>query len=253
MKDEPENKKNKEIDNMAPDKEQRDRMWDHIESKIDAQSDSKSVSESVSNGTQTEQKHVRHRMITLRQLTAIAAIFVLAVTGITMHYGRTIGGTDVPMASGYVYAAENRVTGMTPQEILVFTGGPASNNNENEVYAPQIYYLDNSRLVFGNGYGLIIYDRTEDKVEGLIDLQAICSAYYNCDTVKTHITVKDNKIVVYNTKGDYTDYGMPDEESGRDTTETAWGFYHIYDLSDLPGKAEFIKCSESGEFNTSLK
>lgn len=255
------------IDKLAPDKEQRDRMWDHIESKLDTASGSGDLQRKQQNVeskidlasgfdvTQTKKQHVHRKRFTIKQLAAIAAVLVLAVTGITMRHGAIgaidgIGVTDIPAASGYVYAAENRVTNMTPHEILVFTGDPASNYGENEVYAPAIYYLDSSRLIFGNGYGLIIYDRTNNKVEGLIDLQAICSAYYNCDTVKTHITVNNNKLVIYNTKGDYTNYGMSDEESGRDTTEAAWGYYHIYDLNVIPGKTEFIECSESGKFDT---
>ena len=237
------------IDDMAPDQNQRDRIWNHIEEKMNEETDRADLNTNTSTNTK---KYTKRKSVMWKRITAVAAAFILLATGITVR-NRTIDSIDVPQASGYVYAAEARVTDMTPEEILVFAGDPVSNNGESEVYAPAIYYLDGSMLVFGNGYGLVIYDRMNSKVEGLIDLQAICSSYYNCDTVKTHITVKDGKLTVYNTKGDYTDYGMPDEESGRDTTETAWGFYHIYDLSDLPGKAEFIKCSESGEFNTSLK
>ena len=240
------------IDDMAPDQKQRDRIWDCIEEKMDVEADQADLSTNTSTGTSADtntKKYTKRRSVMWKRLTAIAAAFALVATGITVHNG-AIDSTDIPQAAGYVYAAEARVTDMTPKEILVFTGDPASNNRENEVYAPAIYYLDESMLVFGNGYGLVIYDRVNNKVEGLIDLQAICSSYYNCDTVKTHITVKDGKLTVYNTKGDYTDYGMPDEESGRDTTETAWGYYHIYDLSDLPGSTEFIECSESGEFET---
>ena len=229
------------IDRMAPDREQRGRIWDHIEAKIDSAGGSDSM--------HTEKLHVRKRRITINRITAIAAALVLAVTGVTMHY-RVNDNVDVPAAIGYVYAAENRITDMTPHEILVLAGDPTSNDGENEVYAPQIYYLDSSRLIFGNAYGLVIYDRVNKKTEGLIDLQAICSAYYNCDTVKTHVTVNDDRLVIYNTKGDYTNYGLSDEESGRDTTENAWGYYHIYDLGALPGDASFAECTESGEFDT---
>ena len=234
------------IDDMAPDQNQRDRIWNHIEEKMNEETDRADLNTNTSTNTKN---YTKRKSVMWKRITAVAAAFILLATGITVR-NRTIDSIDVPQASGYVYAAEARVTDMTPEEILVFAGDPVSNNGESEVYAPAIYYLDGSMLVFGNGYGLVIYDRMNSKVEGLIDLQAICSSYYNCDTVKTHITVKDGKLTVYNTKGDYTDYGMPDEESGRDTTETAWGFYHIYDLSDLPGKAEFIECSESGEFDT---
>lgn len=228
------------IDNMAPTQEQRDRMWAHIESKMDAADDSAVTRVKVS---------ARRRRFPIRRLTAIAAALVLVVTGVTMHFGST-GDSNVPLAAGYVYAAENRLTALTPHEVLALTGDPASNFSEGEVYAPAIYYLDSSRLIFGNSYGLVIYDRANRKVEGLIDLQAICSAYYHCDSVKTHITVSGDDLIIYNTKGDYSDYGMSDEESGRDTTEDAWGYYHIYDLSALPGEAAFAECSESGAFET---
>ena len=234
------------IDEMAPDQNQRDRIWNHIEEKMNEETDRADLNTNTSTNTK---KYTKRKSVMWKRITAIAAAFILLATGITVR-NRTIDSIDVPQASGYVYAAEARVTGITPEEIMVFTGDPASNNGENEVYAPAIYYLDSNRLIFGNGYGLVIYDRVNNKVEGLIDLQAICSTYYNCDTVKTHITVNENDLVIYNTKGDYSNYGMPDDESGRDTRETAWGYYHIYDLNALPGEAAFADCKESGEFDT---
>ena len=170
------------FDDMAPDQNQRDRIWNHIEEKMDGAADradlstdtSTDMSTSTSADTNTK-KYTKRKSVMWKRITAVAAAFILLATGITVR-NRTIDSIDVPQASGYVYAAEARVTDMTPEEILVFAGDPVSNNGESEVYAPAIYYLDESMLVFGNGYGLVIYDRMNSKVEGLIDLQAICSS-----------------------------------------------------------------------------
>ena len=63
---------------------------------------------------------------------------------------------------------------MTANEVLVFTGDPAA-HKDLDVYAPAIYYLDSDMLIFGNGTGLVIYDLADSRVEGLVDMQAICS------------------------------------------------------------------------------
>ena len=55
-------------------------------------------------------------------------------------------------------------------------------------------------LIFGNGTGLVIYDLADSRVDGLVDMQAICSGYYNTDTIRTHVLVQDDKLIVYNTK-----------------------------------------------------
>ena len=141
------------IDDMAPDQKQRDRIWYRIEEKMDVEADQADLSTNTSTGTSADtntKKYTKRRSVMWKRLTAIAAAFALVATGITVHNG-AIDSTDIPQAAGYVYAAEARVTDMTPKEILVFTGDPASNTRENEVYAPAIYSLDESMLVFGNG------------------------------------------------------------------------------------------------------
>ena len=140
------------IDEMAPDQNQRDRIWNHIEEKMNEETDRADLNTNTSTNTK---KYTKRKSVMWKRITAIAAAFILLATGITVR-NKTIDSIDVPQASGYVYAAEARVTDMTPEEILVFAGDPVSNNGESEVYAPAIYYLDESMLVFGNGYGLVI-------------------------------------------------------------------------------------------------
>ena len=168
----------------------------------------------------------------IRRLVAAAAALVLVLGGIGYFTGGS--DSDLPIFTGRVYAAEVRDTGLTPEDVLVSTGDPVENATL-YVYAPKVYFADDSRLIFGNSTGLIIYDRMADKVSGLVDMQAICSSYYNTDSVVTHVFVRGDELVVYNTK------------DGK-----AWGFYHIFDLSALPGSASLIKYTKSDDDQATL-
>ena len=97
------------IDDMAPDQNQRDRIWNHIEEKMNEETDRADLN------TNTK-KYTKRKSVMWKRITAIAAAFILLATGITVR-NKTIDSIDVPQASGYVYAAEARVTDMTPEEI----------------------------------------------------------------------------------------------------------------------------------------
>ena len=104
-------------------------------------------------------------------------------------------------------------------------------------------------LIFGNGTGLIIYDLADSRVEGLVDMQAICSGYYNTDTIRTHVLVQDDRLIVYNTKsngGNLTENAGDDSENTEEAPEP-WGYYHVFDLSKTTNDAALMDCIESGD------
>ena len=104
-------------------------------------------------------------------------------------------------------------------------------------------------LIFGNGTGLVIYDLADSRVEGLVDMQAICSGYYNTDTIRTHVLVQDDRLIVYNTKsngGNLTENAGDDSENTEEAPEP-WGYYHVFDLSKTTNDAALMDCIESGD------
>ena len=238
---------NEALDSLIPDDQQKKDIWERIESCADVYNMAPaSVSEVRAKGTGSKAAGS-----ILAKIAAIAAALVL-VFGCATWF--TSQNEELPSLTGYVYAAENRATDMTADEILVFTGDPEEQLGL-DVYAPAIYYLDSDMLIFGNGTGLVIYNTAEGKVTGLVDMQAICSGYYNTDTIKTHVLVQDNRLIVYNTK---SSGGSLTENAGDDYVNTPeklepWGYYHIFDLSQTKNDATLMDCIESGDSKDKIR
>lgn len=175
---------------------------------------------------------------TAARITAIvtAVVFMVGAAGILGSYSTN------PDLTGNVFAAESRATDMTPEEVLIAAADPAA-LSDIFVYAPTIYWVDNNVLIFGNGTGLVIYDFQSEKVSSLIDMQAICSGYYNSDSMNTHvIPLKGSEIAVYNTRILVTSDGEEETE-----TEEPYGYYHKFDLSQSKGDGSFLTGTESGD------
>lgn len=243
------------LDRLSPSEELKADMWSRIEASAQS-ADRKAVRSSTSgrsdmwkktaagNG-QTGSKNRRF----VQRIIAVAAALVLIVGGVTWFSGRGGSGT-VPVLAGNVYAMESRVTDMTAEEILVSVGDPDA-AGDIYVYAPKIYYLDDQRLVFGNATGLIIYDLTNDKVAGLIDMQAICSGYYNSDTIRTHVLVEGDELTVYNTQGQSDNLAFSgdasDDVGAAVPVDEPFGFYHKFDLSLMKGDGSLLEPAGSGD------
>ena len=236
-----ENKRiNEALDSLIPDNQQKQDRWERIEACADVYDLDKTARTEVQ-AKSSDKKPAQGFGSKIARIIAIAAAFILVFGSITWFSSTS---EELPSLNGHVYAAESRATDMTSDEILVFTGDPAANDNL-DVYAPAIYFLDSDMLIFGNGTGLVIYSIAESRVVGLVDMQAICSGYYNTDSIRTHVLVQDNKLIVYNTKSDGSETGSSDE--GTPEKLEPWGFYHIFDLSQLKNDATLMDCIESGD------
>ena len=231
------------FDAIRLDDSQKADLWKKIEERADFSQTERTAAKVSAKGTASSAARGSSGKSMFPRVLAMAAALLLVFGSIGWYTSRS---NDIPSLTGHVYAAESRATDMTRDEVLVLTGDPAS-NSEFYVYAPAIYYLDSSRLVFGNGTGLVIYNIPESKVDGIIDMQAICSGYYNTDSVSTHVLVDGDKLIVFNTEvsgGDLTG------EAGDDYENTSvnwkpWGYYHIFDLSTA-GDGELLAYTESG-------
>lgn len=226
------------LDRIRPGQDQKDVMWERIEACADEYETALREPRAQVYPAKKGNKKAKAAISPIARLVAVAAAFVLVIGGATIFSLKT---EEIPALTGYVYAAESRVTNMTADEVLFLTGDPAA-NGELDVYAPAIYYLDAERLIFGNGTGLIIYDIAEQKVEGLVDMQAICSGYYNTDSIRTHAMVMDDKLIIYNTESS----GETGDNEDAGTGDKPWGYYHVFDLNEIKGDGSLLSCAESG-------
>lgn len=233
------------IDSLGPDDEQKADMWNRIASEHTMNSNNERAGRDEYR--KPENTYEYRRASLKKRIAAIAAALILVMGGMAWysgHPGNEIGSknsADLPSLVGYVYAAESRVTDMTAEEVLVAAGDPLA-ANEIYVYAPAIYYLDDEMLIFGNGTGLVIYNLAAGHVSGLIDMQAICSGYYNTDTVHTHVYVRGNELIIYNTSG-----------TSESSAAEPFGYYHTFDLNYLPGYAALVEAAGSGNDEDTIR
>ena len=88
-----------------------------------------------------------------------------------------------------------------------------------EVYAPEIFALDERKLVFGSQGGILIYDRQKERLSAMIDVQEIGCVYFNSDKKKTHVLKKDDAVYIFNTDagevfGNYYCFALNQENGG---------------------------------------
>lgn len=83
-----------------------------------------------------------------------------------------------------------------------------------EVWAPELYGMNEKILVFGTHRGLLVYDREAETVRATIDVQAVGCIYFDGDPKWTHAVVDENRLVLFNS------------EKG-----TPFGNYYAYDLT----------------------
>jgi hypothetical protein len=92
-----------------------------------------------------------------------------------------------------------------------------------EVYAPEIMYLDEDLLIFGNLRGVILYDLQKKEVYGTIDIQAIDCIYFNSDSKQTCVVKEGKELLIFN-----ANQGVP------------YGKYYRYNIERL----EEVECSD---------
>lgn len=99
-----------------------------------------------------------------------------------------------------------------PQDVT--SQAAALPNRRIEVWAPELYGIDQERLVFGTQRGLLVYDRRTQMVRATVDVQAVGCIYFNSDPKWTHVLVEGERLVLFNS------------EQG-----TPFGSYYVYDLT----------------------
>lgn len=103
-------------------------------------------------------------------------------------------------SGGQVMAAIRQFVGLDDDSREIVEQATNIQNNGVEVYAPEIYYLDDEQMIFGGLRGLLVYNRVDGELEATIDLQEIDSIYFNSETKATHVLKKDDAVYVFNSE-----------------------------------------------------
>ncbi len=72
------------------------------------------------------------------------------------------------------------------------------NRQHFDVFAPDIFYMDEQYVVFANLRGVILYDWKAEKTVGTVDLQAIDCIYFDEDTKRTNIYYDGKNLYIFN-------------------------------------------------------
>lgn len=160
--------------------------------------------------------------------TSKAAVFSLALIVCL-----TFGGMAVDSASGgTVQAAIHEVSERVQTVISRFLSEKDAKVADEmislpiEVYASDLVGIDNDYLVLANERALLIYDRKQDAVVGVLDLQQMDCNYLNADSIATRIFMDDGKLYLFN------ETGIGQELPG-DASTPLPEFAYMYDLSGL--------------------
>lgn len=86
--------------------------------------------------------------------------------------------------------------GQSSQDIVDQAG--QINRQHFDVFAPDIFYMDEQYVLFANLRGVILYDWKAQKTVGTVDLQAIDCIYFDEDTKRTNIYYDGEKLYIFN-------------------------------------------------------
>ncbi len=95
-----------------------------------------------------------------------------------------------------------------------------------EVYASDLVGIDNDYLALANERALLIYDRNQNAVVGVLDLQQMDCNYLNANSIATRIFMEDGKLYLFNETG-------INQELPEGASAPLPEFVYIYDLSGL--------------------
>lgn len=175
---------------LSPDEEQSSRMLREIELKS------------------SHKRAISHKL-SKKLRVAVTAMMMVVLT-------ISIGTVTNVATDGKVMEVIKDILGIKqhPQDVA----GQAVNIAERgiEIWAPEIYGMDDDHIIFGTKRGLIVYDRAKDGVSATVDTQEIGCIYFESNEKSSHVLMNDGNIILYNSEnnrpyGKYYIYNVKDE------------------------------------------
>ena len=190
------------FENLSPGEEQKNRMWDEIVKKTE----------------KTEKKS--HKMPKIMRLTATFALVAIMLL--------SIGTMTNAATNGKVMEVIRQVLGI--EQLSQSVSGQAQQISEKgtEIWAPEIYGMNDEYIIFGTKRGLVIYDRAEKGISATIDTQKIGCIYFDSMEKDSHVLLDGDNVAVYNSEngqpyGDYYVYNVREKgELEPITAEDDW-------------------------------
>lgn len=106
-----------------------------------------------------------------------------------------------------------------------------------EVYASDLVGIDSDYLALANERALLVYDRKQDAVVAVLDLQQMDCNYLNANSIATRIFMDDGKLYLFNETG-------IDQEQSEGTSTSLPKFAYIYDLSGLSAQEATLTAAD---------
>ena len=182
---------NKEIknifDNLTPKEEEKQKIWNEIEKKIEV----KISKENRKNNTQNIWKR------TGKTVGAAAAILIVFfMLGLCANAATNGKVTKVlQKLTGKEEVEEKEKAEKAKKEVIEET---LKITQKMTVYAPEIYACTERYLVFAHLRGMVIYDRKEDAVASVVDLQKIDCNNFDSHTRFTRIILDGENLIIFN-------------------------------------------------------
>ena len=105
------------------------------------------------------------------------------------------------------------------------------------VYASDLVGIDRDYLVLANERALLVYDRNQDAVVAVLDLQQMDCNYLNANSIATRIFMDGGKLYLFNETG-------IDQELPEGASAPLPEFAYIYDLSGLSAQETTLTAAE---------
>lgn len=209
------------IDQMQPQDQQKETMWNRIQMQIDGQKaqisgkvpqnqekESRQAGSCNSGKNEIQQQEqegeswrARHKQ-NMRQgmswkfrgrKAVAAAVAVFCVIGACLLTGVGVNAAT----GGAFFKTVKEFCGISSQQKKTADEGLSL---KSEVYAPELVGCSQKYVVFANERALMVYGRKEEKLLAALDLQAMDCNYFNTDSVHTRVLLQDDVIFIFNEK-----------------------------------------------------
>lgn len=175
------------LTHLEPSKKQSEEMWKKIEKYEKSMNETKEIK--------------KHNFLWRRKTNRTNWIYRLAISFVVLIFAAsTVAIADAATDGTILHKIGeiiNKTIGKEAETQIVDQAGNVSEQNI-EVYASDILYLDEELLMFGNMRGIIVYDLQKDDVLGTIDTQEIDCVYFDGDKKETCVYKEGDSIFVFN-------------------------------------------------------
>ncbi len=134
----------------------------------------------------------RHKMPKSLRFAAVFAMLAIMIVSV---------GTITNVATnGKVVEVIKSVFGIEQTSQTVSGQAQQLAERGTEIWAPDIYGMNDNYIIFGTKRGLVVYDRVQKGISATIDTQEIGCIYFDSMEKDSHVVFDGEKIAVYNSE-----------------------------------------------------